>query len=230
MTELRRFSSWDALVVEAAARLAGAVSDGLRARGRAALALAGGSTPRDVYRRLSRTPLHWARVDVIPTDERWTATDAPDSNARLLRDTLLQDRAAVARLIPLKRDEDATPEAAVTGAEAALATLRWPLDAVLLGMGEDGHFASLFPGSPALDVGLDLNGTARVVAVPPGSPAPSQPRLSLSLSALLDSRLRLLIVRGPRKLALLERGGRDALPVAALLEQGRTRPQVFWAA
>lgn len=225
---VERFGRWDALAAAAADRLGEALEAGLRDRGAATMALAGGGTPGDIYRRLSERPLDWSRVSVTLTDERWVDAASPDSNARLVRETLLQGLAAQARLVPLKDDTSRTPEAAARAADAALAST-WPLDAVLLGMGDDGHFASLFPGSPTLRAGLDPSGRDRVIAVPAGEPAPPQPRISLTLPAVLHTRLLLLVIRGSEKLSVLERAGEEAIPVAALLEQTITPLVVFWA-
>lgn len=222
---IERLPSWAALVDAAADRLAEALEAGLAERGRASLALAGGSTPGDIYRRLSGRALDWSRVGVTLTDERWVEPNSPDSNARLVLEALLTGPAARARFIPLKPDGTSQLEAPAE-AEAALADL-WPLDSALLGMGADGHFASLFPGSPALDMGLAPHGPARVVAAPAGAPAPPQPRLSLTLSALRDARGLLLAIRGAEKLSVLERAEIDGLPVAALLRHAPV--QVLWA-
>ena len=229
MTEpaVQHFANWDALVGAAADRLSEALNDGLTERGEASLAVAGGSTPGDIYRRLSTRPLEWGRISVTLTDERWADADSPESNARLVRETLLQDQAARARFIPLKDERSPTPVSAALAAETVLQPLQ-PLDAVLLGMGEDGHFASLFPGSPALAEGLDPRSERLVVAAPAGSPGPPQPRLSLTLASISEARVVLLVVRGQRKLEVL-RGAREAgLPVAALLDS--TAPTtVLWA-
>ncbi|MBW3560366.1 MAG: 6-phosphogluconolactonase, partial [Proteobacteria bacterium] len=223
---LRRFETWDGLVQAAAEALGGALEHALRERGSASLALAGGGTPADIYRRLSHRELDWPRVSVTPTDERWVEADSPESNARLVRETLLQGRAASARLLPLKEEGRPTPEAAAQGAEAALAAV-WPLDAVLLGMGGDGHFASLFPGSASLPAGLDPCGDRRVISVPAGTPAPTQPRLSLTLAALGEARLLVLAIRGAEKMAALERARDAALPIAALLQLMRRPPLIL---
>lgn len=225
---IERFGDWRALVEAAADRLGEALEVGLGRRGAATLACAGGSTPGDIYRRLSGRPLDWAQVTVTLTDERWVEAGSPDSNARLVRETLLQGAASEARLLPLKDEASTTPESAAALAERALSAAP-PFAAVLLGMGADGHFASLFPDSPALAAGLDPRGRARVVAVPAGEPAPSQPRLSLTLSALLEAPRVLLAIRGPEKLAVLERAAGDRLPAGALLEQDRAPVSVMWA-
>ncbi len=225
---LRRFETWDGLVQAAAQALGQALEHALRERRAASLALAGGGTPADIYRRLSHRELDWPRVSVTLTDERWVEADSPESNARLVRETLLQGAAISARLLPLREEGQLTPDAAAQSAEAALASV-WPLDAVLLGMGNDGHFASLFPGSPALSPGLDPHGSRRVIFVPAGTPAPPQARLSLTLAALVEARLVVLAIRGPEKLAALERAREAALPVAALLQAMRRPLLILWS-
>src|SRR4051812_12330113 len=102
MSELETFSSREALYDEAAKALASAVHNGLSERGRASLALAGGTTPAPVYERLAKADLAWSRVTVLLTDERQVPADHPDSNERLLRETLMTDRAAAATFSPLQ--------------------------------------------------------------------------------------------------------------------------------
>jgi 6-phosphogluconolactonase len=227
MTEPERFEAWPDLAAAAAERLADSLLIGLGERGAASLALAGGSTPADIYRRLSSWPLAWRQVTATLTDERWVSPDSPDSNARLIRETLLSGAAAEAGFIPLMDPTAQGPEEVARRAEAALAEAPWPLDAVLLGMGSDGHFASLFPGNPALQAGLALGGGSMVIAVPAGRPAPPQPRLSLTLDALRGARTVLLVIRGAEKLAVLSRAEAEGLPVAALLRH--TSVRTLWA-
>ena len=213
--------------------MADALGDGIRQRGRAGLALAGGRTPSEIYRRLSRRPLSWDKVAVTLTDERWAPSNSLESNALLLRCMLFKEAASSAVFVPLKTDTDADPESAARGAEERLGAMGWPLDLVLLGMGEDGHVASLFPGNPELDQGLDAGGHRRCMAVAPGEPAPPQARLSLTLAALLDARCVFLVIRGDDKLQALARARDHAdpvrAPVLALLGQNRTPVHILWA-
>ena len=206
MSEIEIFTSREALYEAAASALVVAIADGIATKGAASLALAGGSTPAPVYRLLSQASLDWSKVTVTLTDERKVAPDHPDSNERMLRQTLLVGAADAARFAPL--DEAAT-----------LA----PFDGVLLGMGEDGHFASLFPGNGALAAGL--TGPTLTIDVPAGEPAPPQPRSSLTLKALSDAGTTLLVVTGDAKRAVLEKA--DGLPVAALIDA--VHPRILWA-
>ncbi len=208
MSEIEVFASRDALCEAAASALIAAVTAGIIAKGSASLAVAGGSTPAPVYRLLAKADLEWFKVTVTLTDERKVAPDHPDSNERMLRETLFQGPAAAARFAPVEA--------------AAIAELV-PFDGVLLGMGEDGHFASLFPGNEALSVGI--NGDTIVVDVPAGEPAPPQPRSSLSLKALTGAAASILLVTGAAKRTLLAHP--DGLPVAALI--GAAQPRILWA-
>ncbi|HRD44976.1 MAG TPA: 6-phosphogluconolactonase, partial [Caulobacter sp.] len=153
---------------EASRAAAEAIADwlvaGLAEDDRASFIATGGTTPGEVYDLLSTLPLPWDHISVTLSDERWVAPDSPDSNERLLRDRLLVGEAAGANFVPLW-SRAATPEDAAEAAEAAIADLL-PADVVLLGMGEDGHFASLFPGSPVLEDGLDPLGGSLVIAAP----------------------------------------------------------------
>ena len=204
----------EALADDVAARL----SDALAQRGQASLVVPGGRTPLPFLAALSCRPLDWSRVTVCPSDERWVDTDHPDSNEGLLRANLLCNAAAGARLLSLKTAA-ATPEAALAECEARLAALPHPLDVVVLGMGPDGHFASLFPDAPELAVAL---ASERPVAAmrPASSPVP---RMSLTLRRLLDSRHLCLLTGGDAKARVLESAaahpGDTRLPVRLLLNQ-----------
>jgi 6-phosphogluconolactonase len=206
----------------AAAHLAGALEDAVSARGRTSFAATGGRTPAPVYAVLRRAPLDWARVTVTLSDERWVDEGSTDSNARLVRETLLTGPAAAAAFVPLKSDAP-TPEAGAAEVEARLAALPWPLDAAMLGMGDDGHVASLFPHNPALAAAMALDNPRRCAAIPagPNGLAPAQPRLSLTLAAILAARSVLVFVAGDDKWRVLQEAlaGDDAaaMPVRAVL-------------
>jgi len=201
-----------------AAALRAAVAD----RDSAWLAVAGGRTPVAALRFLADEDLDWSRVSITLVDERWVEPTSTDSNERMVRENLLRGRAVTARFIPMKSDNSYPDEAAF-----AAALPPTPFDAVLLGMGEDGHFASLFPDSPALAEGLNPASTRRVVAVPRADVgSPVQPRLSLTLAEIARAGLIVLLVKGREKQDVIDRAQREGadprrLPIAALFAARR---------
>lgn len=220
---------------EAARALAEQVEDALRtglaARGTAALALPGGRTPLPLFDVLREAPLEWSRVGVTLTDERWVPESDPASNAAQLRATFLRGAAHAARFEPLYR-EGAAAGAAAPAVWRDLGGLAWPLDAVVLGMGEDGHFASLFPGNAGLATALDPRAEPGCVAM--RAPAEPRERLSLNLAALACSRRLFVLVSGAAKRELLLRAARReaqalALPIAALLALRHPLPEICWS-
>jgi 6-phosphogluconolactonase len=227
---LSRFDDPAAASVALAEQVAGALQDGVSRRGTGSLALPGGRTPLALLRSLRDRPLEWNKVSVTLTDERWVPANDPGSNAALLRAELLLGAAAAARWFPLY-DGSADASTAAANVWQSLHALPRPFDAVVLGMGEDGHFASLFAGNPALESALDSGAAPGCVAM--RAPVPPHERLSLNLAALAQARRLFLLVTGTAKRELLLRAARhDAdtiLPVRALLTLRYPRPEVYWA-
>ena len=222
---------FDSLSTTVAETLARACTDAIESRGNAVLALAGGSTPMPVYRRLAGTELDWSRIDLLPGDERWVAHDHVACNLRAMRDAFSDVKANFHALTP--EHPDATPGTAV--AETTLAELGGPFDACVLGMGSDGHFASLFPGSVGLAEALDPAGTAQVVVVQP-SPLPADApfaRISLTLSRIAASRRLLLLIRGEDKRKVLQNAISSAdpqrFPISALLRHSGDALEIHWS-
>lgn len=211
--------------VAAATAIADWLAAGLDENGRASFVGTGGSSPGPVYDLLATLPLPWEQISITLSDERWVPPTSPDSNERQLRDRLLVGEAAAATFVPLWSGA-ASAEEAAEAADAAVADL-FPADVVLLGMGEDGHFASLFPGSPALEEGLDPLGGSYVIAVPAGEPAPAMERLSLTLHALRQAYLIIVLVRGEGKRRIVEE--RDDLPIHALFRAADMPVRVIWS-
>lgn len=188
------------LAGELALAVAGALRAAIAERGRATLVVSGGRSPVEFFERLSAQPLDWSKVVVSLADERWVPVGHPDSNEGLVRRHLLQGAAAAARFIGLYHAEPTLVQAAAK-ADQALAELPQPIDVLVLGMGEDGHSASLFPGSPNLAAALDPACPAR--CLPMLAPGVPHQRLSLTLPLLAGARLRLLALQGQAKLATL---------------------------
>jgi len=220
-----------ALCERLAADIVAYLGAGIAARGKATLAVSGGSTPVPLFRLLSRASLDWSAVTVTLVDERWVPPEHPDANAGLVQEHLLQGAAAAATFLPLYcAGMDA--ETAQSEVSQRLATLPWPLDAIVLGMGGDGHTASLFPGSSALAAALDGQDTfgnqSRCCAVTPL--AASHDRMTLTLPAILDCEALFLHIRGADKQRVLEQalqpGPVTELPVRAVLHSQHT-VQIF---
>jgi len=172
---------------------------------------------------LAVSELAWRRVTVTLADDRWVRRGHPDSNEGLVRRYLLRDRAAKAAFVRLKTVAT-TPAAGLRQAESWVREMAWPLDVVFLGMGEDGHIASLFPGG-------DWNAGRRLVAVPAADGR--QPRISLSPTAVVDARHIFLVVSGAAKAEAYTRacepGPAAELPVRLVLHQDKVPVTVFLA-
>lgn len=223
--EIEAWETADEAAMAAAEAIADWLAAGLAENDRASFIGTGGSSPGPVYDLLATLPLPWAQISVTLSDERWVPPTSPDSNERQLRERLLTGEAAAARFIPLWSDAPTADDAA-EAAEMALEDL-FPADVILLGMGEDGHIASLFPGSPVLEEGLDPFGGSLVIAVPAGEPAPATERISLTLYALKQSFLTVVLIRGEAKRRIIE--DRDDLPIHALFRVSDMPVRVIWS-
>ncbi|MEM6441291.1 MAG: 6-phosphogluconolactonase, partial [Pseudomonadota bacterium] len=229
--ELRRYADADQLADAAAARIAELLGGALRARGRAVAALSGGGTPQRAYAKLANADLNWPGVNITLVDDRWAAPADPRSNHNLLDMTLFyHDGASGAGFTPLYTG-DATPEAGCAKAEAAVKKLARPFDVVVLGMGRDGHTASLFPGGDRLGEALDPEGEA--LLTPMRAPGAAEPRISLTLSAILQARRILLLFSGPDKQRVfrqaLNPGPVEEMPIRAVLRQRKVPVEVLCA-
>jgi 6-phosphogluconolactonase len=227
---LQRFDSVQAATAALAEQIVVALRLGISWRGSASLALAGGRTPVPLFRALRDAELDWAQVRITLTDERWVPAQHPASNEALVRAELLGGRAGAARFLPLY-DGSANPADAASHVWNSLRPLVRPIDAVVLGMGEDGHFASLFPGEPGLPAALDPSSAPGCVAM--HAPVEPTERISLNLAALLQARRLFLFVTGAAKRELLLAAARREpaahWPVTALLAQRHPEPEVYWA-
>ncbi|NMO17357.1 6-phosphogluconolactonase [Pyxidicoccus fallax] len=196
----------ESLAQEAAKWMARSLQDALATRPRASLALSGGGTPGPAYRALADLKLPWERVDVFFVDERFVPPDHADSNYRLVEDTLLKPLRLPSSQVFRMEGEREDRDAAARDYEAKLPPV---LDVVLLGIGPDGHTASLFPGHPALE-----EQQRRVLSVV--GPKPPPWRMTLTLPVLLSARAVLNLVAGAGKADAVRRAlaGDLSLPAA----------------
>jgi 6-phosphogluconolactonase len=225
-----RFANAAALTEALASEITSALQEGL-ARGRgASLAVSGGRTPVALFERLSSAELDWEDVWITLCDERWVDVTSSSSNEKLVRDHLLRGEAAAANFVGLK-NAATQAQAGAHSSWSRVAELPRPFDFLLLGMGDDGHVASLFPDSPGLAQALDPSQPPGCVAMT--APEPPRERLSLNLRALLDSRRVAVLIAGDAKLATYERacqrGPALNMPVRALLQQQNLPVSVYWS-
>ena len=200
------------------------------ALGRQALLLvSGGHTPIPVFKALSDIGIDWSEVSVSLADERWVVTSDPDSNEALVRRLLLQNRAKDAHFVGLKNDA-VSPQAGWPQCEAALNTLPWPADLLVLGMGDDGHTASLFPGAPELSDALAAESRKAIAITPPHAP---HARMSLTRHALLNTREILVHIQGDAKWAAYQKAKADGpieeYPIRCVLHQDKVPTYVYWS-
>jgi 6-phosphogluconolactonase len=203
-------------LAEMAAAVAGdvgfVIESAIDARGAAVIALAGGKTPVPIYEKLSSAKLDWKRVTIIPGDERIVPLGDPLSNVTTLAKFFLPKGA---RVMPIVPNAIADYKAAGRSANALMQDLHWPLDLCLLGVGNDGHTASIFLG-PDLDEALTGPKEQRALGVMP-DPMPVDagvPRVTLSLAAITSARALLIAATGKEKRELIE----------AAIKQGRSSP------
>ena len=228
--EFRAFENRLAASAAAVEILASLIGEALAAKpvAEASLVVSGGSTPGPCFDLLSEEALDWSRVTVLPSDERWVPADDADSNERLIKNRLLRGKADQGKVLSFFRaglDASQAPRLI----EKDLADLAQPFSAVLLGMGEDGHFASLFPDFDGLQKALDPQGkTACTMVQTAGSP---HLRISLNLSALLNCVHTVLLIFGEAKRNVFETAssGGSAYPIEALLHETREPLTVIWA-
>ena len=225
-----KFADSDAMARNLSDQLAANLRTAIAARGLASLVVSGGKSPIKLFELLRVETLDWSRVCIALADERWVEPTDPESNEKLVRDYLLKESAAAARFIGLKNAAP-TPDLGAVSAWETFARVPRPFDAVVLGMGDDGHTASLFPGSPNL--ASALNPTAVAGCVGMRSPVAPHPRLSLNLSALLHSRRIVLPLSGAQKwktyCAASGDGPAEEMPIRCVLRQRHTPVEVMWA-
>ena len=223
--EERKFLSLEDAASTLVIDLVSTLREAISIRGQALLAVSGGKTPRKVFKYLREHSLNWNNVTITLTDERWIPNDHAESNEQLVRSYLLKYLSEDTTFIPLYGGHGSL-EADVKSCESRLKTLTLPFDAVYLGIGTDGHFASLFPNDDALNVSNSLfvgvtNTNSRLA------------RISLTASAILNARKIYLLFSGEEKLSVYRRaktsGSYIEIPLRIVLLQNKIPVMVYYA-
>lgn len=221
--EFREYPDREMLALSLADRIGSQLAQHLRGNDRATLCVPGGTSPAPVFETLSGADLDWGRVTVVLGDERWVNGYHKRSNSRLLRRHLLKDQAQAADYIDLYTG-DASPDLATEGLGARL-TPHLPLTVALLGMGNDMHTASLFPGADHLEAAM-ASDAAPVMAI--RAEGAEEPRITLTRPILAGAINIHVLIMGPEKREALERAQKlDPMqaPIRAFLDAAT----VHWA-
>ena len=195
------FENTESLNDEFAKKINSILTDAIAQEGRASIAVSGGRTPIKLFQTLSSMNISWSKVDVTLVDERWVSESHEASNTLLVKTHLLQNEAAAANFISLKTNDD-NAFGSVDAVEQQISAIKQPFDVMILGMGEDGHTASLFPCSKELKDGLDMNSGRTCIAVQPTT-APHS-RMSFTLPVIVSSKNIFLHLTGQNKLDVLD--------------------------
>lgn len=224
----RSFADKATLAVELAEAVADRIRTAIAERGEAAIAVSGGSTPARFFQSLGKTKdIDWSKVIVTLVDERWVDETSDRSNALLVNERMLQGPAATARFFPLYSGGDEPDAAGVAKTNALLAQLPEQFAAVVLGMGNDGHTASFFPGGDTLAEALSAEGPALAIR----APGAGEPRITFTLPRLLRTDGLYLHIEGEEKAAVLDtalgEGPTEDMPIRAVLRSGHA-VTVYW--
>ncbi len=226
---IHRFASPQQLANQLASDVRLALALTLCSHNMASIAVSGGSTPKAFFKALSNEKMDWARVNIRLVDERCVPADSDQLNAHLVEDHLIENHASTARFTPLYDHASLNAEDAARRAADQLQTRGF--DLIVLGMGADGHTASLFPNGDRLAEGLDANGKSRIISM--RAAGAGVPRLTLTLAEILRATRVILHIEGQDKMAVLDQAlsGDDAteMPIRAVLNAPGLPLEIYWA-
>lgn len=229
MYEINEFTTRTELDNTLADKVADILAKAVAQHGRASIAVSGGSTPKGFFQALSNKDLPWSEITVTLADERWVNIDSDASNTKLVYENLIQNKATNAKFFHLKQGEQLTHETLADLNLAAKSSIL-PLDVLILGMGEDGHTASLFPCSDQIDECLSATTAPLLKVVPKTAP---HDRISFSYSYLKPSKNVILHISGQAKMDVLNKAlandDKREMPIRAFLHDPEINTQVFWA-
>jgi len=230
MYQINDFNSREQLDKALAENVSQILQSAIALKGKASIAVSGGSTPKGFFQMLSNKDIDWKKVTITLADERWVDINSDASNTRLVHENLLQNYAAAAKFFHLKQGVNLCEETLADLNLAANSSLL-PLDVLILGMGEDGHTASLFPCSEQIENALDRSNENSLMKVEPKT-APHQ-RITFSFAALKQSENTFLHLCGTSKKQVLDKAlsANDIfeMPIRAFLQDEDINTQVFWA-
>lgn len=229
MVELKKYISRTELVEELSANIISMLQWGIDERDKGSMLLSGGSTPGPLYEKMSNLNFDWEKVWFAPTDERWVVPDHADSNENMIRNTLLVNNAKTAHYIGLKVEGD-NPALCAPAVDENLKKMPMPFDVVLLGMGEDGHFASLFPYLDDTKRAMDLDESS--LCCPVRRDGDEHDRITISYKTILRARNIILLFFGKSKLGVFEKAANNIsehLPISYLLNQSNVPVTLYWA-
>ncbi|MBL4928078.1 6-phosphogluconolactonase [Fuscibacter oryzae] len=221
--EFREYPDRELMFLSLANDIASQLADFLRRDGRASLCVPGGTTPGPIFDTLSGVDLDWPNVSVFLNDERWVPETSDRSNTALLRSRLIRGKANQACLVPLYAPAQ-TPEEMLDALADGIRP-HLPISVLLLGMGNDMHTASLFPGADRL---TDALSSSAPILLPMRAEAAVEPRVTLTVPALRSAMNIHVLITGPEKRAALERAQTlppEEAPIRALLDLAT----VHWA-
>lgn len=229
MYQVNEFSQRSELDQALAKQVADILTKAVSERGKASIAVSGGSTPKGFFNALSMMDLPWSDITVTLADERWVEMSSDDSNTKLVFENLLQNKATKAKFFHLKQGSTLNQETLADLNIAAKSTIL-PLDVLILGMGEDGHTASLFPCSDQIDEALAKSTGPLLKVVPKTAP---YERITFSYIYLKQSKHTFLHISGAAKKTVLNQAlaGNDVreMPIRAFLQDPDLTTQVYWA-
>lgn len=231
MFTLKKYPNSQLLIEDLAAYIVKDLRQAIDKKGHASIAVSGGKTPIPLFKLLSQQDLDWHNVFITLVDDRWVDDTDDASNEKLVLTYLLQNKAKFANFVGLKNSCD-NPFDGAEITDKILNKIPMPLDVLILGMGEDGHTASLFPGAANLRAGLDMKSGRKVVGMTPLT-APLD-RITLTLPTILDSQNIYLHLVGESKMQVLQQAEKgddiNQMPIRAILQQNKVNVIGFWTA
>lgn len=229
--EIHEFSDGYEFANKLASRISDLLLKSIESKDRASLVVSGGTTPVQLFEVLADRDIPWSKVWITLADERWVDTASRDSNERLVREHLLKKKAGKAKFVGLFTGSTGGAEDGERESNLRISQIGLPFTVLVLGMGKDGHTASIFPGSKGLEKAVDLDSKSYCVAIKPGDS--DYERMTLTLPTLLRSENIFLHITGPEKKEALDKAlkGKNlaAMPIRYIFEKSTSPVEIYWA-